>query len=323
MELDPELAASLDEVSQRRTVFSLDTDQDIAAKRAQSDRLTEFLNSGLDRGGVITETRDIPGPSSGSVMQLRIHRPAQAAADLPCLFSIHSGGMVSGSSLMDDRILIPIVKDCRCVATSIEYRLAPEFRAPAATEDCYAGLAWTTGHASELGIDPGRIAIYGVSGGGGIAATTVLMARDEGGPKACFQQLIYPQLDDRNITASSHGEWLGWTRAMNLGAWRAVLGGRAGTSAVTSHEAAARATDLSGLPPTYLEVGALEVFRDECIDYAARLSRAGVATELHVYPGCFHGFDIYVPQARVSRIAVAARLSALRRAWWPAATPPA
>lgn len=317
MELDPELRSVLAEVSARRKLVSLDSAEDIATKRAQNLALTDQLNRALDRSGVVTEIRSIPGPQPGSRLDLRLHRPAQAAGMLPCLYSVHSGGMVSGTALMDDRILVPMVRDFNCVAASVDYRLAPESRAPAATEDCYAGLEWLAGNAATLGIDSGRIAIYGISGGGGIAATTALMARDRGGPALCFQQLIYPQLDDRNITASSQGEWLGWTRAMNIGAWRAVLGERAGTATVGPHEAAARAKDLSGMPPTFIEVGGMEIFRDECIDYASRLLQAGVATELHVYPGCFHGFDIYVPQARISRMAVAARLSALRRAWWP------
>ncbi len=317
MKLDPELRAVLAEVNARRTLVTLDSAEDIAAKRAQNLSLTEQLNRALDRSGVITEIRSIPGAGSGTRLDLRLHRPAQSAGLLPCLYSVHSGGMVSGTALMDDRILVPLVREFNCVAASVDYRLAPEFRAPAATEDCYAGLAWLAGNAAALDIDAGRIAIYGISGGGGIAATTALMARDRGGPALCFQQLIYPQLDDRNVTPSSHGEWLGWTRAMNVGAWRAVLGQRAGSPDVGPHQAAARARDLSGLPATFIEVGGMEIFRDECIDYATRLLQAGIATELHVYPGCFHGFDIYVPQARISRMAVAARLSALRRAWWP------
>ncbi|MBM3346291.1 MAG: alpha/beta hydrolase [Betaproteobacteria bacterium] len=321
LDIDPELLDTLDEISARRPSGSLDTTADIAAKRAQSNRLTESLNAALDRSGVVTEVRNIPGPSRGSSLQLRIHRPTTAVTGLPCLYSVHSGGMVSGSALGDDRILVPMVKAFGCVGASVDYRLAPEFRAPAATEDCYCALAWLAANAGELNIDPARIAIHGVSGGGGIAATTVLKARDQGGPMPCLQLLVYPQLDDRNTTPSSHGDWLGWTRAMNVGAWRAALGERAGTADVTAYEAAARATDLAGLPPTFIDVGSMEVFRDECIDYAERLLRAGVATELHVYPGCFHGFDIYVPQARVSRTAVAARQSALSRAWWPQGRP--
>lgn len=315
MELDPELAAALESVSARRTLLRLDSPADIAAKRAQSDALAASLTAALDRAGVVTEVRTIPGPAKSLSLQMRLHRPVRPAGRMPCLYSVHSGGMVSGSALMDDRILVPLVRQTHCLGASVEYRLAPEHRAPAATEDCYAGLLWLWQHASELAIDPGRIALYGVSGGGGIAASTALMARDRGGPALCFQQLIYPQLDDRNTTPSSRGEWLGWTRAMNIGAWKAVLGERYGSESVSCHEAAARAVDLSGLPPTYIEVGAMEIFRDESIDYAARLLAAGVATELHVYPGCFHGFDIYVPQARISKVALAARQDALQRAW--------
>ena len=237
---------------------------------------------------------------------------------MPCLFHVHGGGIVAGSAPRDDGMLLPLVRMFNCVATSVEYRLAPEHRAPAMSTDCYTALKWVCAHTKELGIDPDRIALGGISGGGGVAAATAVMARDLGGTRLCFQWLITPQLDDRNVTASSHGPWIGWPRKLNVGAWKAVLGERYGTDRVTGHESAPRAKDLSGLPPTFIEVGAMEVFRDECIDYASRLLHAGVQTELHVYAGGFHGFHLFAPNARVAKLAAEARLSALRRAWWPA-----
>ncbi|MFD8555980.1 alpha/beta hydrolase [Streptosporangium canum] len=176
------------------------------------------------------------------------------------------------------------------------------------------GLYWI--HAAELGVDPDRLAVAGISAGGGLAAATVLLARDRGGPSLAFQMLICPMLDDRNTTPSSHefAEAVVWNRAANLFGWAALLGDDAGTDGVSPYAAPARATDLSGLPPAYIDVGELEVFRDECVDYAQRLVRAGVSTEFHLYPGAFHGFDMVLPDTEISRRAAAERVVALRRA---------
>ncbi|WP_449343732.1 alpha/beta hydrolase fold domain-containing protein [Streptosporangium canum] len=127
-------------------------------------------------------------------------------------------------------------------------------------------MVWTAKNAAELGIDPDRLAVAGISAGGGLAAATVLLARDRGGPSLAFQMLICPMLDDRNTTPSSHefAEAVVWNRAANLFGWAALLGDDAGTDGVSPYAAPARATDLSGLPPAYIDVGELEVFRDEC-----------------------------------------------------------
>jgi acetyl esterase/lipase len=182
---------------------------------------------------------------------------------------------------------------------SVEYRLAPEHPHPAPVEDCYAGLKWMVEHAVEIGVDPSRIALAGPSAGGGLAAATALVARDRGGPPLACQILIYPMLDDRNITPSSR-EFAGipgWSREANISGWTALLGDKTGTEDVSPYAAPARASDLSNLPPTLIQVGELEVFRDECVDYALRLMQAGVSTELHVYPGAYHGWEIFVPTA--------------------------
>jgi acetyl esterase/lipase len=202
------------------------------------------------------------------------------------------------------------------VVVSVEYRLAPEHPHPAPVEDCYAGLVWTAEHADELGIDPQRLLIYGGSAGGGLSAGTALLARDRGGPPLSHQILLCPMLDDRGITQSSQeldGEGV-WDRNANLTGWTALLGADRGGPDVSPYAAPARATDLSGLPPTYLDVGTVETFRDETIEYAARLARAGVSVELHVWAGAFHGFEGFAPQAAVSQDSRAARRGYLRRA---------
>ncbi len=316
MHLDPEIAAGLAAVtaSQNRSVTSIDSYEDILAARAQIARTAELWNGKLDRSGVETELRDIPGPAGAPGLQLRIHRPKGGAANLHALYFIHGGGMVAGDFTHVDGNLLPLVRDLGCIATSVTYRIAPEHPAPAATEDCCAGLEFVMRNAATLGMDASRIALGGISGGGGIAATTAIMARDRG-ILPCLQYLIYPQLDERRHWSSAQADFPGWTRGMNEGAWRAVLGDRYETDRVTPYDAASRATDLAGLPPAYIDAGAMEVFRDPVIDYAARLLAAGVQTELHIWPGACHGFDLFAPNAAISRMAVAARRGALRRAW--------
>jgi acetyl esterase/lipase len=177
---------------------------------------------------------------------------------------------------------------------------------------------WTAQHAAELGIDPARIAIAGASAGGGLAAGLALLARDRGEVNACLQLLIYPMIDDRCTSASSQmGEAAIWSRGANLLGWRAYLGHEPGAVDVSPYAAAARATDLAGLPPAFIGVGTLDVFRDEDIEYAARLLAAGVPTELHVYPGAPHGFESFAPGAAVSQRFSRDIDDALRRALQP------
>jgi acetyl esterase/lipase len=266
----------------------------------------------------------IPGAPGSPDVRLRIYRPVGVTTALPGLYSIHGGGMVVGSIDADDRICERYAHKVQCVVASVEYRLAPTHVYPAATDDCYAGLQWFAGNATNLGVDPARIAVAGASAGGGLAAATVLQARDRRGPTIAYQLLIRPMLDDRNITGSSR-EFTGipgWSREMNMAGWSAYLGGLS-NSEVPPYAAPARATDLSALPPTMIQAGELEVLRDEAIDYGTRLLQAGVSTELHVYPGVYHGWDGMVPDAGVSLRSVRDRLEALRRALHPSADPTA
>jgi acetyl esterase/lipase len=213
-------------------------------------------------------------------------------------------------------MFVPYVAEFGAVVVSVEYRLAPEHPDPAPVEDCYAGLVWTAKHAEELGIDAERIMIAGASSGGGLAAGTALLARDRGFPPLSHQVLICPMLDDRIITHSSRmlvGEG-GTDRNDILFGWTSLLGERRGGPNVSPYAAPARARDLSGLPRTYLDAGSTEVFRDEVIDYATRLSQAGVCVDLHIWGGGFHGFDQFAPHAALSRASLAARDEYLRRA---------
>jgi acetyl esterase/lipase len=312
--LDPELRAQLEGFTMPS--FDLtDPDLDLNAHRAQINAMLSAAPP-LETE-VAIEDRHVPGPEGAPDVRLRIYRPSGAGTDRPGLYWIHGGGMIIGVPEMDDAMMIGYAEQLGAVVVSVDYRLAPEHPHPAPVEDCYAGLQWTAKNAGDLGIDATRLAVGGASAGGGLAAGTVLLARDRGGPDISFQLLVCPMLDDRNTTPSSHefAEAVIWDRAANLFGWAALLGDRAGGEDVPPYAAPARATDLSGLPPSFVDVGELEVFRDECIDYVQRLVQAGVSTEFHLYPGAFHGFDGLVADTELSRRSRATRLAALKRAF--------
>ncbi|MFI6511977.1 alpha/beta hydrolase [Streptosporangium sp. NPDC050855] len=314
--LDPGLAAAVREGRLPALDLGSVRVEDLPGMRLQMSEALAAMEP-LPRDERVTiEDRTVPGPDGDPDVRLRIYRPASPTGTIPALYWIHGGGMIFGQVEMEDPVLTEYVVALGCAVVSVNYRLAPEHPDPAPVEDCYAGLVWTAKNAAELGIDPARIAVGGISAGGGLAAGTVLLARDRGGPAVAFQLLICPMLDDRNVTPSSREftDAVVWNRAANLLGWKALLGERAGGEDVSVYAAPARAADLSGLPPAYVDVGELEVFRDECAEYALRLAQAGVSTEFHLYPGAFHGFEGLVPEAEISRRAAAERVVALRRA---------
>ncbi|MEV4568427.1 alpha/beta hydrolase [Nonomuraea sp. NPDC049419] len=314
--LDAELRAGVEQAAQMPSIdFASLTHEALAQHRAELNAM--LAAAPRPETEVSIEDRMVPGPAGAQDVRVRVYRPAEAGENRPALYWIHGGGMIIGKPEMDDEMIVRYVERLGLVAVSVDYRLAPEHPHPAPVEDCYAGLAWTAKNAAELGIDPARLAVGGASAGGGLAAATVLLARDRGGPDVAFQLLICPMLDDRNVTPSSHAfaDAVVWPRSANLYGWKALLGDLAGTGDVSPYAAPARATDLSGLPPAFVDVGELEVFRDECVDYAQRLAQAGVSTEFHLFPGAFHGFDMMLPDAELSRRARAAREAALKRAF--------
>lgn len=205
-----------------------------------------------------------------------------------------------------------------CVIVSVDYRLAPETPHPGPIEDCYAALKWLHDEAGSLGVDAARIAVAGESAGGGLAAALALLARDRGEVRLIHQHLIYPMIDDRTCTAEPHpyaGEFV-FTPNSNRFGWSALLGCAPGAEGVSPYAAAARAEDLTGLPSTYIAVGALDLFIEENLEYARRLIRAGAPTELHIYPGAYHGFDA-VSEGALAKAARNHSLTALRRALHP------
>src|SRR5262249_38310609 len=269
--------------------------------------------------GVTSEDKVATGSHDGYGVRIRVYRPNHQSSKLPALLWIHGGGYVMGDIEQDDRLMRQLVTRIGWVAVSVDYRLAPEHPFPAPVEDCYAGLKWLFANARALGVD--RIAVGGASGGGGLCAGLALLARDRGEVCPAFQLLIYPMIDDRNVTPASYAitDPRMWNRESNRLAWKAYLGRDGGGADVSPYAAAARATDLKALPPAYIPVGALDLFVDENIEYAQRLIQAGVPTELHVYPGAFHGFDLFAPSAMVSKQFKADRDNALKRALHDAA----
>lgn len=249
---------------------------------------------------------------------MRLYEPAARPELVPAVLYVHGGGFVRGSVSQSDALCEELALACEAVVVSVEYRLAPRHPFPAAAEDSYAALAWLAASAADLGVDPGRIALAGSSAGGCIAAETAFLARDRGEPALALLMLLSACLDNRNTTESSRSivDPRVFNRQRSLDGWAAYLGG---ATDPPPHAVPAREPDLGGLPPVYLALGQLDVVRDENVAFASRLMSAEVPTELHVYPGAFHGFDHGVaPEARVSIAAVADRHEALRRALQPA-----
>jgi acetyl esterase/lipase len=224
-----------------------------------------------------------------------VHRPVGPRRSLPTLVWLHGGGFVMGTAAMDGPRLDQWSHDLGCVCVNVDYRLAPEAPFPAALQDGTAALQWVHDNAAELGVERGRIGIGGISAGGGLAAGVALSARSRN-LSVAFQCLIYPMLDDRMAHPSNEWDAPVWPPAANRFAWDAYLGGRAGAD-IPAEAAPGRATDLAGLPPAFVGVGALDGFLDEDVDYAMRLAHAGVPVELHVYPGACHGLDSMAPHS--------------------------
>ena len=240
-------------------------------------------------------------PAAADRPAVRIIAPDEPRPGRPCILWIHGGGYVAGSPFLTDARLFRWAIEHDCVIVAVQYPLAPENPHPAGLEHCYAGLTWVWTNADELGIDSGRIAVAGESAGGGLAAALAIHARDRAEVPICFQLLIYPMLDDRTVADTDRADAPVWTKAANAVGWAAYLGEAADQPPVTAAPGRARPEQLRGLPPCFVSVGSLDLFRDEDIRYAQALQDAGVPTELHVYAGTFHGSDHLVPEAAVSR----------------------
>ena len=311
-EIDPELRPLLDLVP----AANLGPDT-LAQVRGLAATTAEAVESLLTTARTV-DRRDltVTTPDGASVPLTVLSPPGlDRSAPAPCVYWVHGGGMVMGDRFSNIDVPLQWLDELGAVVVTVDYRLAPEASGTTLVEDCYRGLVWVAEHAADLGVDPARLVVAGTSAGGGLAAGVALLARDRGTPDLAAQVLVCPMLDHRNDTGSSHQFAEGpatWDQAMNAFGWRSVLGTGPATE-VSQYVSPARAADMSGLPPAYIDVGSAEVFRDEDVSYASRIWAAGGHAELHVWAGGFHGFDALVPGAQVSIAARRTRADWLRR----------
>lgn len=282
---------------------------DIAAVREVA---AAFAGPPPDLTGLTSRYVEVP-VASGTIA-MRITAPDDGGALRPLVYDIHPGGFCLGSPADVHPRDAVLARELGAVVASPDYRLAPEHPYPTPLEDCYAGLAWLSDNAGSLGIDSARVAVYGMSAGGGLAAGLSLLARDRGAPGIAFQYLAFPELDDRLATGSMQ-HYLDtplFHRPNALASWNHYLGLEAGAAEVPQYAAPARATDLSALPPAYVSVMQFDPLRDEGIDYARRLADADIAVELHLFPGTFH-FSRVIEAAEISQRELAEEIVVLRR----------
>lgn len=309
--VDPELAAVLEQLPPSPPLSAAS----IPMIRAGSAALLAGRPVPEFPGRTVSE-HHVPGPEGAPDVRALLYKPTQQTQPTAGLLWIHGGGYIGGSVDAEDIPTRELAAELGCVVMSVDYRLAPETPHPGPVEDCYAALKWLHDNAGALGVDGQRLALAGSSAGGGLVAALALLVRDRGEIPLAFQAMNAPMLDDRTVQSDAPHPYTGefiWTREANRFGWTSLLGREPGGEDVSPYAAAARAENLEGLPPAFIAVGALDLFLEEDVEYARRLIRAGVPTELHVYPGTFHGYQM-VAQAQVTQKAMRDRLDALRRA---------
>jgi acetyl esterase/lipase len=280
--LDPQVAATLQAMAEQNG--SLPAPPPVGDVESRRSALNAMLVWANNEAQPIADTVEIVDHevtvADGTTLLARWYRLPSSRSRAAVLY-LHGGGMILGSVPIFDGPVSRYVASTGIPMLAIDYRLAPEHPHP--VEDAYAGLVWLATHAAELGVDPSHIAVTGDSAGGGIAAGVAILSRDRGGPALAHQILLYPMLDDRTTTPDPKiVPFSGWTYDDNITAWNALLGPQDHNSQVDPSAAPARLTDAHDLPPTYIEVAQLDIFRDENITYALTLSHAGVPVELHV-----------------------------------------
>ena len=276
-------------------------------------------------GNVQTEDRAetiekfIPGREGDPDVRVLIHRSKDQQGVVPGLYYIHGGAFIMGTADMMQSACERYAVEFNCVVVNVDYRLAPENPFPAGIEDCYAGLQWFADNAAELNVNPDHIVVAGGSAGGGLTAALTLLVRDRKGPKIVAQFPLYPMIDDRcdspsNIEVTDNRIWNGIS---NKTSWEMYLKDLEPGEEIPIYAAPARATDYSNLPTTFTFIGDLDPFRDETITYVQKLRQHGVPVEFHLYPGCFHAFEGYVPNASISKEATSIFERALKEALHP------
>ena len=304
-DFDPDFAEFIPNMPTVQDFSTLEAIKQVRAARM----LAQFASP--DRDDVAVDERQIPGYKDSPDVTIRVYRPTTASEKpLPAILEIHGGGFMLGNLEMMHPWCQMIAAKVETLVISVDYRLAPEHPYPAALHDCYSALLWAAEQADSLGIDGERIAIAGQSAGAGLAAGTALLARDENGPAIAFQLLEVPEIDDRLDTPSmlAFQDTPFWNRPNAIWSWRHYLGpdhvGEVGEAGEVGeppiYAAPARATDLRGLPPTYISTMEFDPLRDEGLRYGMSLLQAGVSVELHNYAGTFHG-SAFIATAEPSR----------------------
>lgn len=314
--MDEKINVELREGFKKLPCSSVFSDTNLEQKRQELiDQFTnlEVVNAHRDR--ISIEEKYVSGMNNNPKVKIRIYKPIKNQGKMPGLMYIHGGGYITGNAEMMDAECVELAEHLSCFVISPDYRLAPEYPYPAAVEDCYAALLWMWNQADMLAVDRDRIALLGESAGGGLVAAVAIMARDRKEVKVCFQVPMCPMIDERCITPSSNEmiDQRCWNRDANLFGWNAYLKD-IDRECVPSYASPSHADTLEGLPPTYIAVGDLDPFVDENIEYVARLRKAHVPVEFHIYPGCFHGYTII--ESEISKRYTEGYKEALYRAFY-------
>ena len=271
-------------------------------------------------GDITIENVYIPKHDDISKVRLRIYRLKKSSNSfVPALLWLHGGGFILGTPEQDDPLCIQYVRELGIIVISVDYRYAPEHPFPAGLNDSYSALTWINSNAPQLGIDAHRIAVGGDSAGGGLAAALVQFACDKKEVKPIFQLLVYAMLDDRSAIRTDllENDYLTWNQKSNRFAWESYLMKECGAIDVPPYSVPARREDLSGLPPTWIGVGTLDLFHEEDVTYAQRLKNCGVPCELHVVPGAFHGFVMAGLQVKVVQDFRNSQIAVMRKYLFP------
>lgn len=287
--------------------------------RPELDKFVAALNDPIRRNDVTVESHSVTASTSVKAVRVLLFRPKDSKPGRPAILHIHSGGFVAGTPEPAIGLCQSFAHELDCIVVSVDYRLAPEHPFPAGLEDCYTALKWLHESASELGVNPEKIAITGESGGGGLAAQLAFLVRDRGEVPIVLQVLTYPMLDNRTGLGFNPGPNAGefiWPKDSNLFGWQSYLGDneRFQTEAPPYPAVPTRIDKLAGLSPAVIGVGDLDLLARESVFYASQLVEAGVPVELHLYRGATHGFDVAFGTP-LAEAYIAARLDAFRRAF--------
>ena len=262
---------------------------------------------------VDVSVRIIPSYNGGEI-ELLVFTPRGIAKPAPCLVYIHGGGFVFEGAWSHYRHVLNYAKSAECVVVYVRYRLAPEYPFPYPQEDCRSALCWVYEHAEEIGVDKDRIGIGGDSAGGTLSVTSCMMARDRGNRIPIFQLLIYPWLDDRNVSESYH-------KYTDTPMWNSSLSKDVGplvnpdpSATPLAYRSPVEAESFQGLPPAYIEVAEFDPLHDDGIYYAELLGKAGIPAELHETKGTMHGFDAKI-QAPTTQKMLESRIRFMRKAF--------